>query len=88
MCCQAWQLRHTSEPEEHAVQWQDSLEGVLRYFPEVLAKRGVEKERKALRPRQAWQQAAAGLALALMSGAGVSACKCLPHASGTPCESR
>ena len=39
----------------------------------MLAKRGVEKELEALRARQAWQQAAAGLALALMSGAGISA---------------
>ena len=59
----------------------------MRDFPEVLAKRGVEKELEALRARQAWQQAAAGLALALMSGAGISACKCLPQASGTPCGS-
>ncbi len=69
------------------MQWQDSLESILRDFPEVLAKRGVEKELEALRARQAWQQAAAGLALALMSGAGISACKCLPQASGTPCGS-
>ena len=69
------------------MQWQDSLEGILRDIPEVLAKRSAEKEREALRARQAWQQAAAGLALALMSGAGISACKCLPQASGTQCES-
>ena len=83
----AWQLGHAPEPKQHAVQWQGSLEGILRDIPEVLAKRSAEKEHETLRARQAWQQAAASLALALMSGAGISACKCLPHASGAQCES-
>ena len=84
--CRTWQLNSASDPRQLAVQWQDCLEGVLRDIPEVLAKRSAEKERETLRARQAWQQAAAGVMLALMSGAGISACKCLPHASGTPCE--
>lgn len=63
------------------MQWQDSLAGALGDLPEVLAKRSTEREREAARYCQAWQQAAAGLALALMAGAGLSACRCPPHAA-------
>ena len=68
------------------MQWRDSLAGVLAGFADVLAKRSAEKERETLRACQAWHQAAASLALALMSGAGISACRCPPHMATCNCK--
>lgn len=59
---------------------------MLGNFADVLAKRSVEKEQETLRTRQAWQESAASLALALMSGAGISACRCPPQASKCNCK--
>ena len=59
---------------------------MLGDFADVLAKRSVEEERETLRTRQAWQQSATSLALALMSGAGISACRCPPQASKCSCK--
>lgn len=67
-------------------QWRDSLAGILSGFAEVLAKRSAEKERETLGACQIWQQSAANLALALMSGAGISACRCPPHVTSCQCE--
>ena len=68
------------------MQWRDSLAGVLGGLADVLAKRSAEKERSTLRTCQAWQQAATTLALALMSGSGISICKCPPHMASCNCE--
>ena len=68
------------------MQWRDSLGGVLGGFADVLAKRSAEKERETLRACQVWQQAAASLALALMSGTGISACRCPPHMTTCNCR--
>ncbi len=68
------------------MQWRDSLGGVLGGLADVLAKRSAEKERETLRACQVWQQAAASLALALMSGAGISACRCPLHMSTCNCR--
>ena len=70
------------------MQWRDSLGGVLGGLADVLAKRSAEKERETLRACQVWQQAAASLALALMSGAGISACRCPLHMSTCNCRLR
>ena len=68
------------------MQWRDSLAGVLGGFADVLAKRSAEKEREALRTCQVWQQTAATLALALMSGAGIGICICPPHIASCNCK--
>lgn len=68
------------------MQWRDSLAGVLGGFADVLAKRSTEKERETLHAGQAWQQAATSLALALMSGADISACNCPTHMGTCNCE--